>query len=775
MPQRSAADAGGRAGLDPEARPGGRTAGQRKVPCLTGICLLLCCLGAWGQQTVVDVEIRGLGPDDPQPGTLATFPGGRYDPRSIDADLRLLRASGFYHDSISVSLRQTPQGPVVIFSLQPRLRLQEAAQVIGLELFDPDHLYEGLAAGDPLDPARVAAAAESLRVQLTRRGRWWCTVEPRIDTSDDKARVELRVSEGPEVELGEMHFAGNSALTTDQLREVLAAYELTSFRRSTYEQLAQVLQLHYMDQGYLRAEVWLQQIEEEWARGLLHLHFGIDEGPRFLLRHLELPPDAPETDIPLNAPISLPALRELRARLAVAYEDRGQFQARLHESVQFVGEREVDVRIEAEPGPRLRVGRIELFGNHKSRDSLVLDKLALKPGSYPTPGWRAVSLRRLQRPDLFDQVRIQMQPGGAPGHQDFRVDLKEAWTRGVRFAGSFNEVAGPLGDVFLEESNFDITRLPTSLADFIAGRGFAGGGQRLSLSWGLGKDRMRGRIRYIYPGLGAPELDLYLVARAETQRLEAHREILFAFEPELRQWLGDSMWLGWGLRIAQLSVDQIDNLDAFQILVDSGNHQVASAQLRWVWDRRKQFPLGWTGSYFEAVAKLQTGLNGGDSDLLQGDVRAEWGSALPGFLSDFGLELKLAAGFIEPLAGERVTIFDRYYLGGRRLLRGFRYRGAGPREAGEPIGGRARATGSLDLTFPLFWERLRGSLFLGGGLLAESWEEAEYEDARLAAGAGLRFLVPEFDFPVLFDFAFPIIRDNQDDSEIFSFSFQVIY
>ncbi len=762
--------------MGPEAQPGGRPARQRGIPhSLTVLCWLTLSLMAWGQQRVVDVEIRGLQPTDPQPGALATFPGALFDLRSLEADLRRMQQSGFYHDSISVSLRQTPEGPVVIFFLQARPRLAEAATVVGLELFDPDYLYDGLAAGDPLNPQRVAAAEESLRVHLQRRGRWWCTVESRIESTDGQARVELRVSEGPEVELGALQFAGNSALTTSELREVLEAFELTSFRRSSYEQLAHVLQLHYLDKGYLRAEVWLQEVEEEWARGLVHLRFGIDEGKRFLLRRLELPADAPDMDIALNAPVSLPELRALRARIALDYEDRGYFQAELRETVRFVGEREVDVRLQTEPGPRLKVGRIELFGNLKSRDTLVYERLALKPGAYPTPGWRDISLRRLQRPDLFDQVRIQMQPGGEPGHQDFRVDLKEAWTRGVRFAGSFNEVAGPLGDVFLEESNFDITRLPNSLADFIAGRGFAGGGQRLSLSWGLGKDRMRGRIRYIYPGLGAPNLDLYLVARAETQRLEAHREIVFAFEPELRQLLTDNMWLGWGLRVAQLSVDQIDNLDAFQILVDSGNHQVASAQLRWVWDRRRQFPLGWTGSYFEAGVKLQAGLNGGDSDLFQGDVRAEWGSALPGIFEDLGIELKLGAGFIEPLDGERVTIFDRYYLGGRRFLRGFRFRGAGPREAGEPIGGRARATGSLDLTFPLFWERLRGSLFVGGGLLAESWQEAEFEDARVAAGAGLRLLVPEFNFPVLFDFAFPMIRDSSDDTEIFSFSFQVFY
>ncbi len=734
--------------------------------------LLVLCLGLSAQQRIADVEFRGLGPSDSPPRGLSSFPGAVLDPRGIEQDLARLHALGRYADSLAVSVRETPEGPVVVFDLRPLPRLVATAEAPGLTAFSAEALLDLLPRGAAAHPARVHAVAESLRIGLERRGYWWHTVTPRSETRPEGVALRFEVSEGPQVSLGELRFEGNFALRSESLRVALEPYQVRRLDRDAFQQLARVLRATYLDRGYLLAEVWVHEVEEVWSAGEVHVTFGIDEGERFTLAALELPPDIDPGAVVVGAPVDLPALRRLRFRVQLHYEDRGHFDAELRERIALVGPREAAVEIRAEPGPAYRVGRIDLYGNEKTRDTVILDRLALRPGAYPTPGWRARSLLRLRRPDLFDDLRIGFRDGLLPGTKDVIVDVDEAFTWGAYFSASFNEGLGPLADLVIEERNFDLLRWPKSFADLIAGRGFSGGAQRLALSVGAGRDRLRGRIRYASPNVFSPDLNFYLSADAETQRLEAHRETVYAVEPELRRLLMPGMWAGLSLRLAQVQIEDIRNIDAFEILLDSGDHQVGSVGLRWVWDRRRRQALTWTGTHLEAGLKLQAGFNGGDSDLVEGNLRFDFGFGLPG---DLVLETRLAAGWIEPLDGERVTVFDRYYLGGRRLLRGFRYRGAGPRQAGEPIGGRARAISSLDLSFPLFWERLRGNLFIDAGLLAESWEEAELEDIRVGAGGGFRFLVPALDFPIRVDLAWPLVKNNEDADELFSFSLQLFY
>jgi outer membrane protein insertion porin family len=128
----------------------------------------------------------------------------------------------------------------------------------------------------------------------------------------------------------------------------------------------------------------------------------------------------------------------------------------------------------------------------------------------------------------------------------------------------------------------------------------------------------------------------------------------------------------------------------------------------------------------------------------------------------------LSVGGQAGYTGDDTPIFERYFAGGFQSLRGFEFRGVGPREFGINIGGQFLVAGSVQYMFPLLAnDALHGVLFSDFGTVEE---DVEIEDFRASVGTGLRITIPAFGpAPLAFDFAFPIAKADGDETQIFSF------
>jgi outer membrane protein insertion porin family len=130
------------------------------------------------------------------------------------------------------------------------------------------------------------------------------------------------------------------------------------------------------------------------------------------------------------------------------------------------------------------------------------------------------------------------------------------------------------------------------------------------------------------------------------------------------------------------------------------------------------------------------------------------------------LAARLAAGQIFGDA----PVFERFYGGGIGSVRGFDYRGISPRSiaSDDPIGGKFMTFAGVEYGFPIVGEQLRGVVFLDSGTVEEDFEITTY---RVAAGVGLRWIIPMFGpVPMSLDFGFPIRKDDEDDTQLLSFS-----
>jgi outer membrane protein insertion porin family len=114
--------------------------------------------------------------------------------------------------------------------------------------------------------------------------------------------------------------------------------------------------------------------------------------------------------------------------------------------------------------------------------------------------------------------------------------------------------------------------------------------------------------------------------------------------------------------------------------------------------------------------------------------------------------------------------FEKFYAGGIGSLRGFRYRGVSPRSGidDDPIGGDFSMTGSVELSFPLAGDMLRGVVFTDMGTVEPDVEIGTF---RSSIGFGFRLTLPFLgQLPIAVDFAVPITKDDKDNTRIFSFA-----
>jgi outer membrane protein insertion porin family len=126
----------------------------------------------------------------------------------------------------------------------------------------------------------------------------------------------------------------------------------------------------------------------------------------------------------------------------------------------------------------------------------------------------------------------------------------------------------------------------------------------------------------------------------------------------------------------------------------------------------------------------------------------------------------IRAGF----SGENTPLFENFFAGGYSTIRGFRFRGASPKNGDIIVGGEMSLLGSVEYLFPITADdMLKGIVFCDYGTIEEEIE-IEKDDFRVAVGAGLRIFVPAMGpAPIAVDFAVPLAREDTDRIQNFSF------
>jgi outer membrane protein insertion porin family len=378
------------------------------------------------------------------------------------------------------------------------------------------------------------------------------------------------------------------------------------------------------------------------------------------------------------------------------------------------------------------------------------------PGTFPSlPGANMTDVG----PDRSD-------PFPNRSYADIVTQVDEVPTGRLMFGLGATSYGGLSGSFILHESNFDLFALPRSLSDFRNGSAFRGAGQdfRVELSPGtlINRAVVSFRDPYLFDlpiGLG---LSGYYFQRIYNGLYTENRG---GGRFSLGRQFGTQIYGDVAFRIEDVDFHGFTNPAPASYLAAAGHTTLATLRPSLRFDNRNDPFSPNKGQYLEAAFEQGWGTFTFPKFTVEGRQYVPLGSRPDGSGKRF-LTLRGYYG----ITGTDTPVYERFYAGDFRSMRGFTYRGVGPRELNVNVGGLSMALGSVEFQFP--WtanDKLQQVIFTDFGTVSNTLDLTGF---RLAVGTGLRIYLPQQAFgplPLAFDFAVPIVKEEGDRTQYFTF------
>ncbi|MFW6061705.1 MAG: outer membrane protein assembly factor BamA [Planctomycetota bacterium] len=747
-----------------------------------------------GAERIVEVRVTGneVLNDESVRGMIKTRPGMAYREDLLREDERRLLATGRF-SSVSATRTLTDEGVVVTFVVE---EYPPAGEVVfrGNKVFPDAELAKavGLGPGAPLSPYALQAAEQKIRSMYQQKG----YPNARVNADQQAARagrqVVFRIVEGGKVRVDDIRFEGNDAYWDWSLkRQVGSDQRLWPFvpGHLDMEQVAQdvvSLRNFYISEGYLDAEVG-RRVEYSEDRDEVVLTFLIHEGPRFMVNELEFGGNEIFSDRQLARRIELgrgeylqqQVLQQDIERLENSYGEIGHIRAQVEAQKRYLSPEAplppwakkldevepglADLIFSIREGEQYSVGDVRIHGNTVTQDRVIRRELSFFPGQVYNESAVNESERRLRQSALFREVRITSvdQPGNV---EDVVVEVVEGQTARFMIGAGVSSSSGLLGNIALQQRNFDLFDWPGSFREFVRGEAFKGAGQTFSLQAEPGSELSRYSVEWEDPRLMDSPYSLGTRAFLFNRDYDEYTEERYGGNLSVGRQFRNHWYAELSGRLARVELTDLDDFVPQEILDDADPATLAGAKITLVRDRTDSRWLPTEGDRlrvnYEQVMGDYTFGN------LHADYRRYWTVHQDALGRPHVLAGRVASGHI---FGE-APVYEKYYGGGLGSVRGFDYRGISPRAGtqDDPIGGDWLLLGGVEYSFPLVGEQLRGVAFVDTGTAEEDLELTTY---RVAVGFGFRLTMDWFGpVPMALDFGFPIVEDEEDEEQMFNFS-----
>jgi outer membrane protein insertion porin family len=348
---------------------------------------------------------------------------------------------------------------------------------------------------------------------------------------------------------------------------------------------------------------------------------------------------------------------------------------------------------------------------------------------------------------------------------DLDVVLSENQTGRLMLGVAVNSDAGLVGQILLDEQNFDWTRFPTSWNDFASGRAWRGAGQRFRIEAAPGTEVHRYLVSFQEPYLMDTPVSLGLSGSFFDRRYRDWDEQRLGGRVSLGyQWVENDVstaisYRGESIKITNLPPVAIPELEEVR-----GSNALHGFKWTIANDTRDSAFLATQGHFLQLELEQVVGSFDYPRAILEGRKYFLLHER-PDHSGRHVLTLASRVGF----TGDDTPIYEHFFAGGYSTLRGFDFRGASPVKSNIQVGGEFMWVNTVEYLFPLTADdMIHGVAFVDFGTVEEN---VEIEDFRVAPGFGLRITVPAMGpAPIALDFAFPIAKADFDDEQVFSFN-----
>jgi outer membrane protein insertion porin family len=568
-----------------------------------------------------------------------------------------------------------------------------------------------------------------------------------------------------------------------------------TYREEVFQRDLALIQFAYYDRGFINAHVGKPQVAITPDKKYLYLTIPITEGEQFNVGKIDYSGDliAPKPVLAQRVrtiPGTLFNRTQLQAdisNLNDLYLDQGYCYVNISPLTGVDNEKRiVDLTFEVQKGPKCYVERIDIVGNHKTRDRVIRRELRIYEGELFSGVGMKASKARVTALGYFETVEVNQKKGSRPDSVIIEVSVKEKATGTFQVGFGFSSVESFIFTATIQQNNL------------------LGWGQTASLSAQISSLRSLVQLSYLDPYF----LDTNWIFSFDYFRIDAD---YFGF---LRRSNGGDINFGYhltpdlllfgayglefvsvepsSLALAPGSVGSV--FSQFQSTPPLAHEFLSGVNstltLTLTLDKRNNRLFPSDGYYLTGSAQFGPKELGGTINFIRYSANARYYRPL-----FWGIVFKtnITLGYIQGIEGSSVPISELYYVGGINSVRGYYLRTITPTErVGAtnspdtglthdpefPIGGDKQLVFNFELEFPIIEKiGIRGVVFYDAGNAyapTENFFQDKHDTISTplgllhSVGFGVRWFSPIG--PLRFEWGFPLTPRPFDQSVDFEFT-----
>lgn len=625
-------------------------------------------------------------------------------------------------------------------------------------------------------PGKVQADVNEILAAYRRTGRFLVRVTPQIIRRDqNRVDVIYEIAEGEKTRIDRIEFVGNKAFNDSELGNVIATRESTwwrflsqadSYDPDRIEFDKELLRRFYIKNGYADFKVVSAVAELTKDRSGFFITYTVSEGPEYNFGTVDVRIDS-EFDITRDE-----LLKVLTVKEGEQY-DGSKVEKNIDALVDTMGakgfafieveprinkndvDRRIDVTFDIRPGPRVYVNRINIKGNTRTRDYVIRREMRLAEGDAFSSNKLQRSKDRLTYLGFFDKVDVKREETADPDRLDLDVEVNEQSTGEFNIGAGFSTYEGLLATADVTERNF------------------LGRGQNVRVAFALSGERQDFNFSFTEPYFLNQELaagvDLFNERRDYQDQSSYDQNNLggaLRLGFPVAEYMKDNIRLGF----TETEINNVGVGASKFVKRDEGKRDSLMLSNTFSYDTRDSYLLptrGYNLSYTADYSGFGSNIN-----YIRNMVSGSWHKELD---DDLVLSLGARVGYLADLSGD-LPVYETFKAGGT-TLRGFARSGIGPRDriSGDALGGKYILGNNAELRFPIKGLEdfgVQGILFSDGGIVSDFESDPVVIDTkmyRMSAGTGIFWRSPLG--PVRFEFGVPLVKADEDKTEVFSFSF----
>ena len=731
---------------------------------------------------IADIRVEGL--QRITAGTVFNYlpvrPGDQLDFSRTSNIVRALYKTGFFKD-----VRLEQRGDVLVVVVTERPAISEIS-FSGNKSIDSDALKEGLkeiglAEGRSFDRSVLERIEKELERQYYNEGKYAVKLTSTVTPLErNRVAIDINVVEGATALIKQINIVGNEDFEEDDL---LDEFSLSTggilsrlLRDNQYSRpkLAgdlETLRSYYLDRGYVNFKIESTQVTITPDKRDIYITINISEGGIYTIKDIRLAGDIvgdPESYFPLihlrrGEPFARKAIVESSDRVSAKLSDLGYAFANVN-SIPEIDEEEksVGITLFVDPGKRAYVRRINVRGNARTRDEVIRREFRQMESAWFSGEKLKLSRERLQRTGYFDSVTVETP--AVPGSAD-EVDINVAVTEkpsGTLLAGiGFSQSDGIVLNASVNQDNF------------------AGTGKRVSAAFRTSSANKLYQLAIDNPyytvdgvsrgfNLSYQTTDFDDLDVADYTTDDAIASVNFGIP--LSEF--NRFKFGVGLHRTDFKVGTSASEEVFDFKEAEGDKFLdIETTISWRHDSRDTAIFPNDGAIQTLFGKASVP----GSDLkyykLSYEHRRYWPLA-----QDVIVSLAGEVGYANAYGGtSELPFWENFFGGGPNSIRGYRARSVGPRDSqGDPLGGNATYSGSLELLFPPPFKqqtktvRIAAFIDIGSVVNTDDTDLFDRDELRYSVGMGASWLSPLGALTV--SYAKPLKTDSQDEEEEFQFN-----